>query len=128
MTESPIKTITIPSADIGDHLIVLEVHEYRMEFTCYEQVGIDCSPGNEGKALFTVPKFPGMDEMSHSIDEAEAFISGYIKWDGCMNFRFCQQSDNLLLHVCGQEETDKISPLFARLYKLAAEHLPTWLD
>jgi hypothetical protein len=121
MTETPVKTLDLPASGSGEYHIVAEVHEYRLEFKCYEQTAknMDGTPCYQRRGAMSSPDFVD------SIHEAEVFLSGSIKWDGCANVRFDEQ-DEVMLHFCGQDETDKIGLLFAKLYALAAEHIPTW--
>lgn len=52
------------------------------------------------------------------INDAEVFMSGYIKWDGCANLRFDEQ-DRGLIHICGEENFEDIAEAVHRLYELA---------
>ena len=58
--------------------------------------------------------------------DAEPFLHGYIKWDGCSNWdwhdRDCMQ------HFCGREDAVSIGALMNHLYDIAAQRLPTFLD
>ena len=57
--------------------------------------------------------------------EAQVYLSGFVKWDGCSTLRFDAQGDRLL-HFCGKREATNVGVLLRRLYDLAAEIVPAF--
>lgn len=55
-------------------------------------------------------------------DRAETYVSGSIKWDGCVNFTFDAQ-DECMLHACSREDLLNLGVLLARVHDLAGEAL-----
>lgn len=65
----------------------------------------------------------GSGPPTESFDDADTFLHGHIKWDGCSNWSF--QYD-CMLHFCGVEQGFAIGILFMRLYDEAAARLEWW--
>ena len=90
----------------GKHVVDVQVFEHWMdEKEAFQKKGSTHSP-----------------DPVYSIDEAEVFVSGYIKWDGCANLQF---EDKGYLHFCSKEEAENVGKMFGRLYDLAKSMLPT---
>ncbi|MCA1379462.1 hypothetical protein I6F34_01335 [Bradyrhizobium sp. BRP05] len=54
-------------------------------------------------------------------EEAEVFMDGAIKWDGCSNWSFCGKTS---VHICGPEGVDRLKQLFDGMYAIAQERMP----
>lgn len=52
-------------------------------------------------------------------EDAELFLSGFVKWDGCSNWRF-DAEEVCALHFCSVEEAENVGKLFRELYRHAA--------
>lgn len=65
------------------------------------------------------------EELSRDIEDAEIFLSGFIKWDGCSNMKFDAQEKAYLL-FCGRKGAKDIGKLMEKLYDLAAEMMPEY--
>lgn len=59
------------------------------------------------------------DPVEH-LAQAEVFLHGGVKWDGCSDWHFDEQEDSML-HFCGKEEAGAIGTLLCRLYDWARE-------
>lgn len=59
-----------------------------------------------------------------SMDDAEVFLEGHIKWDHCSNWSICP--GGMPLHFCGIEDAERVFKIFQRIYALAAEVMPNW--
>lgn len=58
-------------------------------------------------------------------DEAEVLLDGFVKWDGCSNWRFSPNDrDNYAFHFCTVKQAEDIGRLLRRLYEIAAEMMP----
>lgn len=60
-----------------------------------------------------------------SIDEAEALIRGWIKWDGCCDLDI-GEGDSYQLHFCGHKNARIVGRAIDAIYDLAAKHIPHW--
>lgn len=58
------------------------------------------------------------------LDE-ELFMIGYIKWDGCSNWRF---EHSYPFHFCQPKEVDTFALLIKKLYEFAAKLMPDYAD
>jgi len=140
MTESQFPVLEVSYVawkDIG-YCCVAEAYEYWMDLKIYEFY-LYKDPGEEewdGIAPLAAGLAPSGYAFNHTqyncspdpvkkIDEAQVFLHGSIKWDGCSNLHFDEQ-DNVCLHFCGREEATNIGVLFDRLYDLAAKMIPSW--
>jgi hypothetical protein len=56
------------------------------------------------------------------MEEADVFIEGHIKWDGCVNFTHPSEK-NCMSHECGNP-AKKYGIIWNTLYKLAAGIMP----
>jgi hypothetical protein len=90
-----------------------------MEFKCYESTYLD-----EYGPWFEMAD-SDVGESTNKLSEAQVFLSGSIKWDGCSNMNFDAQ-ENCMLHFCGRSDAAKVGKLLDRLYDLADEHIPIY--
>jgi hypothetical protein len=65
----------------------------------------------------------GADRPVESIDDAERFMNGHVKWDGCSNLEF-DDSAECMLHFCGKQHAVRLGALMGAIYDLAHEILP----
>lgn len=104
---------------------------------------------SRGEFNFRVYQINGWDDGAPNFDtpegeptgdfgEAEVFCHGSIRFDGCLNMNFPQ--DSHIVHLCGRTNAVHLGRLMSRLYDLAAarhestdcsltaERLPHWPD
>ncbi|SRR5260221_9260381 len=62
------------------------------------------------------------DDFTEDPEQAELYLDGAIRFDGCSNVDF--KTDSSLKHFCDRGEAARIGALLARLYDLAAEMMP----
>lgn len=110
--------LTIEMRDIW-FTIVAEINVYKVDFLVYEQHGID----TEDKVLY-VNKETG--DITSSPDEAEVYLSGFVKWDGCSNWEFNAQEE-CMLHFCDRDSLGYISKIMQKCYDITAEYCPKWI-
>ncbi len=53
-------------------------------------------------------------------NKENSFVSGFLKWDGCINYVYTQQ-ERCMLHECGPASFSRLEKLFHTLYKECAE-------
>lgn len=63
------------------------------------------------------------NEMTLKPEEADVFLAGFIKWDGCSDWEFPTQ-ETCMLHFCGIDQATSIGRLMNRMYEIAAEQMP----
>jgi len=74
------------------------------------------------------PHWPrqGADTSPDSVDnlgEAEIYLHGSIKWDGCSNWYFDEQDRNML-HGCSRQEIQRFGDVMGACWDWAAELMP----
>jgi len=91
-----------------------------VNFKAYEIVGYGVNPST---ILYHLENYTGSGDETETLDKAQVYLSGSIKWDGCSNMQFDEQ-ENVMLHFCGKHNIEKLGTLLSRLYELAAEMMP----
>ena len=135
--ESVVATACVAWKDIGFY-VMAEAQEHWVDLTVYE-FSICRSPDDpewDGVSAITPGKPPlgfvflkkdadsGTDSVE-TVEEAQVYLSGSIKWDGCSNLHFGEQK-RCSLHFCGKQEAMNVGVLMGRLYDLAAKIIPAW--
>ena len=108
---------TVIYDDINFAVIHRPISEYNHDFKVYEIAGV----GEDG-----IPY--RVDETSNivaGLDEDVTYLCGHIQWDGCSNWVFDEQER---LHFCSVEGGKNIGILFERLYEIARNEIPGWID
>lgn len=96
--------------DIG-YIVAYEVYDYRLEVQVYKLCSLNLYHTKDGFGL------------TESLADAELFIEGSIKWDGCSNWTL-NPEPNHMQHFCGREGLEKFGQLLLRLWDLAADKVP----
>jgi hypothetical protein len=52
------------------------------------------------------------DFSENGLEDAQPYLTGFIKWDGCSHFYF---GDDGYLHLCGLDEIEKLGVVLERL-------------
>ena len=66
-----------------------------------------------------------MTRPTQSLAEASVYMSGGLKWDGCMNMQFDEQ-DRVMLHFCGKADATRIGDVLGRIYDVLGPLIPSW--
>jgi hypothetical protein len=124
MTDIDRPKVNYPPANIGDFCIVATPGAAYCEFVCYECTGLDKGASGE----FDIPIYERQGTNHHpdpvtDIAEAQVFLKGSIKWDGCANL---DCFDDGYIHLCGRRDAAQIGKLINQLYDLAAKLIPDW--
>lgn len=113
-----LKEIVVETGRPRDFLIRVRVHKHFMEFAAYSCVGV-------GDARYYDRAGAGCSsDITEDVADAQVFLRGSIKWDGCCNIRFDEQDEHML-HFCGRGDAARVGKLIDRLYDIAAE-IPAW--
>ncbi len=86
---------------------------YVVDFEAYEIHHI-----KDSAFVFEMPGRP--NEFTKEFHNAQRYLHGDVKWDGCSNWHFDIQ-DGCMIHFCSVEETQEISRLFEKMYEIAKE-------
>lgn len=106
-----------------DWLILSEFiagHDSVLDFMVFQVTGQYV----DGKPSFEVADDPACNSTDF-LAEAQVFLRGAIKWDGCSNWHFDEQ-DIGMLHFCGVGRASSIGRLMERMYDLASARMPTF--
>lgn len=104
---------TLNFDDIG-YTVIVKPGEAVCDFSVYSILGmVDNTPAYvdpaSGSAICT------------ELDKAQPFMTGRIKWDGCSDWWFIENS--AALHFCGRGDFAQFSELMERLHDVAAENI-----
>ncbi len=97
-------------------------HDLVMDFAVVEIVGEQIEP-KPGGTLYSKDDGGPSDDGTLDLSDADTFLRGSIKWDGCSNWEFPDTS-NCMLHFCGQNDATSIGRLMTRMYEITAEKMP----
>lgn len=84
---------------------------YWLNFTVYEIPSHEM-PGNIPS--YNKKGYTGAGEYVEKIEDAEVFIQGFLKWDGCTEWEFIDAS-----HFCGWKSAHVLSRIIDALYSTA---------
>lgn len=119
----PTKTIYRDLGDPPFYVVMTgDPTEAYVEFKVYSIIG-----HGRNKEIY-LEKIDGeCGDQVQKVEEAEVYLSGSIKFDGCSNMKFDEQ-DRVMLHFCGRKQAVDIGVLMDRLYSLAAELMPRYAE
>lgn len=98
--------IVTPTENAPEHVMDVRVHEiadWGREGPSYRTKG-DCN-------LFAA-----------SVENAEVFLEGFVRWDGCSNWNF--EAYGTWIHFCGKQKAIDLGVLLGRLYDVAKDFIP----
>jgi hypothetical protein len=107
--------------------VVAKTYPHYVEFVIYDIVG---HTEGETKGVYDVPEWPRIGQVSSgdtvsNIEEAEVYLHGEVKWDGCSNWHFDEQ-DRVMLHGCSKEDIQRFGEIMALCWDWTAELCPAW--
>lgn len=106
--------------DIGFYAVA-EAHSHQVDFKVYEVEGLE-SPN---KPLFHKKDADTYPDPVESIDDAEVYLHGAVKWDGCSNWHFDEQ-DRVMLHACDRSKLLAFGDVMAKCWDWAKEIMPNF--
>ena len=59
------------------------------------------------------------------MEDADVYLHGSVKWDGCSNWYFDQQ-DRVMLHGCSRADLVNIGEVMAKCWDYARCNLESW--
>lgn len=94
------------------------LHENRLSVAFYaaEIIGkmVDPTPGQ-----LLYGRKDGSAGDTSNFDEAERYVDGFVKWDGCAHYYFGDESG--YLHLCGPESVTKLSDTLRVIFERCGE-------
>ncbi len=103
--------------------VVAEVHECRVDFKVYDICGRTGAPGGP----FIYHREGGVNSMDwvESLDDAEVYLHGSVKWDGCSDWSFDEQ-DRVMLHGCSRHDIVRYGKIMTACFDMTKELLPNF--
>lgn len=87
--------------------------EYWADVEVFEYIGQEYPDGKPGAKFFNRKDWKSSPDPVYSIDEAEPYLTGFIKWDGC------SELDIGCPHWCGPRDYRKHFEILEALYRRA---------
>jgi hypothetical protein len=110
------ETIVRHWSDI-EYTCALEIYEHRAEFRLYKiETHKKDTPG------WAIAGRGGNHPTTSKLEDAAVCVDGYVKWDGCSNFRI---GDPVYMHACSREELVNIGEVLSRVWDLAQSKIRT---
>lgn len=107
--------------------VTAEVHDHWVNFTVYDIEG-----GAEGATpgIYDVPLWHRKGAPTHPdtvdrLEDAEVYLHGRVKWDGCSDWHFDDQ-DRGMIHGCSREDVQRLGDVMARCWDDTATLCPRW--
>ncbi len=104
--------------DIG-YAAAFELFDYRLDFKVYECQEATCSDGRAHPYYITDGD---CNFGTEDRDRASVFLEGAVKWDGCTNYAFNNES---MMHSCSREGLQSIGDLLVRVWD-EGKNIPHW--
>lgn len=103
----------------GDGVTVrYTLHNNRLSVTFYaaEVIGKMVDPNPRQLLYGRKDESPG---DTANFDEAERYVEGFVKWDGCAHYYFGDETG--YLHLCGPESVTKLSSTLSAIFQRCGE-------
>lgn len=105
--------------DVGDYEIVItQKPSHWLGFNVYRVIG----RLENGTRVYNRDGYKSSPDPVEDRAEAQVFMSGSIKWDGCSDITI----DDEPLHFCGRSSMEEFTALLPAIYDLAAELIPSY--
>lgn len=112
------------------------VNEYVASFEVFEINGVGCAQiANDGVSTpygtkgcppgISLDKRNAVDsqEQANDLDDAEVYVAGDIKWDGCSNINF-PSTETCMTHLCGYGAWMRYAEMMLRVFREVATKIP----
>ncbi len=108
----PIRKISLTEAH--GFTILATHYEYRTRFEVYKIAGTQ----DDGTLLYDRKGATSWPDPVETLDEAQMFLSGDVKWDGCSNWVF---EEPPMIHFCSRQELVDVGLVLAACWDLATD-------
>jgi hypothetical protein len=118
-----IETTETIGGDMGITVLYKQKEEYAhvsVEFFAAEITGLGTTDGK----TYNVPSYwrngaSSSSEDTEDFTEAERYVAGFVKWDGCSHYNF--GDENGYLNLCGPEHIRKLSNAISVIFERCGE-------
>ena len=101
--------------------IVAQPHGHYVEYAVYDIVGWDEKGTPRWHGITTPDGLPGVEWL----EEAQVYLHGSVKWDGCSNWYFDEQN-RAMLHGCCKADVQRFGDVMALCWEWTGELLSNW--
>jgi hypothetical protein len=103
--------------------IVADAESHWVGFQVYKCIGREIVRGKPGRPFFNRDGYTSSPDPVFELSEAQTFLGGTIKWDGCSDWMF----NDTPIHYCSMDSAKELGALMEWLYEIAEELMPeTW--
>lgn len=107
-----------------DFTVVATPHSHQVEYSIYDIEGytsIDNMPLWHKAGASSYP------DPVESLSEAEVYIHGSVKWDGCSNWSI-DENERCMIHGCSRRDIQRIGDIMALCWDWTAQLIPDKWD
>ena len=102
--------------------VIANAYEYHVEYTIYDHEETeDDGPMYHKKDSDYYP------DPVENVEDADIYMHGYIKWDGCSNW-YIDEQDRGMLHGCTRNDCKRAGDIIARCWDLTRALCKNWYD
>lgn len=94
-----------------------------IDFVVYEIAGTDAETNElcwNRKGATSLP------DPVDTLCDAQPFLHGFVKWDGCSNWSFDQQDEGMMLHGCCRNDLTRIGEVMGRCWDITKDMLSSF--
>lgn len=93
-----------------------------MKFSVFEVAATSMDEKGNKVPYYKRKEATGGMDMTENLEEAQALLSGYIKWDACSHVTF--GDENGYIHLCGGISWFNLIESIKRIWEIARKTLP----
>lgn len=109
--------------------VVAVPHEFYVEYKIYEIVATEHGSVNPDGSEIPLWQMKDTDVRPVPVDkleEAEVFLEGSVKWDGCSNWKLSALQQGIALHACDRKGLVRVGEIMARCWDWTEGICPKW--
>jgi len=122
MTTEPANRELIEQIDSGADRVTARyrIYDHYVEFFVAEIIGWEA--GDESRVLYPVKNAQSLPmDSTTNFDEAERYVEGSVKWDGCAHYYF--GDEYAYLHLCGVGPAQQLATVITTVHRRCGELL-----
>ena len=114
--------------DILEHVpglnctIRVSPHSHYVEYEVFMWDGVNA----DGTPVFHKKGSADYPDPVYTLAESEVYLHGSVKWDGCSNWEFDEQTRGNMLYGGNKQELINIGLILAHCWTLTAKHCPAF--
>lgn len=95
--------------------------DYMVEYWVLRIFGVD----EKGEVSWVRDTFPNNQHFTTNRAEADTYLHGYVKYDGCSNWHF-DMADGVMFHGCTKKDLKVLGEVLAFCWESTKELCPNW--